>query len=268
MSENNKWPYTFAALSVADVRRRVNALDLADDSLADVIAALRADKRKGVQALADTLTKRLKREAQALQKITEHQTIEREMRAQGYKLICGIDEVGRGPLAGPVVAAAVILSEKSKIIGVDDSKKLSRKKREILNDAILSEAISYGIGEVSPERIDAINILEATKEAMTDAVTKLDPQPDLLLIDALRLPSMIPVRAVVHGDAECYAIGAASIVAKVYRDRLMMAYAEKYPEYGFERNMGYGTAEHVAALKQYGPSPIHRRSFITHFVNG
>jgi ribonuclease HII len=253
-----------AGSSVAAIRERVKALP--EDAMPAWIEALNADNRKGVRAIAGQLQKKQKRREAAAAKIREHQAIERTARTQGYTLISGIDEVGRGPLAGPVVAAAVILPERSAIAGIDDSKKLSAKRRETLNAAIRDEAVAIGIGVVDPETIDAMNILEATKLAMTDAVAQLAPQPDLLLIDALKLPSQIPVQAVVHGDARCYCIGAASIVAKVYRDRLMQGYARIYPEYDFEHNMGYGTAAHIEALRACGPTPIHRRSFIAHFV--
>lgn len=253
-----------AGSSVAAIRERVKALP--EDSMPVWIEALNADKRKGVRAIGEQLQKKQMRLKAAIAKIHEYQAIERAARAQGYALISGIDEVGRGPLAGPVVAAAVILPETSAIAGIDDSKKISAKRRETLNAAIRDEALAIGIGVVDPETIDAMNILEATKLAMTNAVAQLVPRPDLLLIDALKLPSQIPVQAVIHGDARCYCIGAASIVAKVYRDHLMQEYARTYPEYGFERNMGYGTAAHIEAIQTCGPTPIHRRSFIAHFV--
>lgn len=181
--------------------------------------------------------------------------------------ICGIDEVGRGPLAGPVVAGAVILPKDCQILYINDSKKLSAKKREELYDIIMVEAVATGIGLVGPERIDEINILQATYEAMREAVGKLSHTPDLLLNDAVTIPGL-PMKQVpiIKGDAKSISIGAASIIAKVTRDRLMESYEEIYPQYHFAQNKGYGSKEHIQAIKQYGPAPIHRRSFIKNFL--
>ena len=190
---------------------------------------------------------------------------EREYAA--YPYICGIDEVGRGPLAGPVVAAAVILPKDCDILYINDSKKLSEKKREMLYEEIMEKAVSVGIGMAGPERIDEINILQATYEAMREAVSKLDPQPDLMLNDAVKIPGIsIPQVSIIKGDAKSASIGAASIIAKVTRDRMMVEYDRIFPEYGFAANKGYGTAVHIAALKELGSTPIHRRSFISNFV--
>ena len=191
---------------------------------------------------------------------------ERQYEALGY--VCGIDEVGRGPLAGPVVAGAVILPKDCKILYLNDSKKLSAKKREELYDVIMEQAVSVGIGYNSPERIDEINILNATYEAMREAVSKLSVKPDVLLNDAVTIPGINDIKQVpiIKGDAKSVSIAAASIVAKVTRDRLMVEYSKLYPEYGFESNKGYGTAEHIEALKKYGKTPIHRNSFIGHFI--
>lgn len=180
----------------------------------------------------------------------------------------GMDEVGRGPLAGPVAAACVVLPGEPLIEGVKDSKKVtSEAKRERLAAAIRAGAISFGIGMASPERIDEINILNATKEAYALAYRNMDAPPDIVLVDAVQgLDIPAEQYAFIKGDAKSYLIGAASLVAKTARDALMREYDEKYPEYGFSRNKGYGTAEHIAALKKYGPCPIHRRSFIGHFV--
>ena len=183
----------------------------------------------------------------------------------GY--LCGIDEVGRGPLAGPVVACAVILPKDCDILWLNDSKKLTAKKREELYDVILEGAVAVGIGMASPERIDEINILQATYEAMRQAVSKLSVQPQLLLNDAVTIPEIqIPQVPIIKGDAKSVSIAAASIVAKVTRDRMMEEYDKVLPEYGFTSNKGYGSAAHIEALKKYGPSPIHRKTFITHFV--
>lgn len=185
----------------------------------------------------------------------------------GWGAVCGIDEAGRGPLAGPVVAGAVILPKDEKILYVNDSKKLSEKKREMLYDEIMSRALAVGVGIVGPERIDEINILQATYEAMRMAVAQLKVQPDILLNDAVTIPDL-KVRQVpiVKGDAKSVSIAAASIIAKVTRDRLMREYGQVFPEYEFASNKGYGTKSHIEALKTYGPTPIHRRTFIQHFV--
>lgn len=190
---------------------------------------------------------------------------ERELREKGYALIAGVDEVGRGPLAGPVCVAAVIMPLDDIIEGVNDSKKLSEKKREKLYPLILEKAIAYDIALVEPKTIDEINILNATKLAMKEAVEGLDVKPDIVLIDAVKLDLNVETKAIIHGDALSYTIGCASIIAKVYRDHLMYDYAEQYPQYGFDRNKGYGTKEHIQALKDFGKTPIHRESFITHF---
>ncbi len=182
--------------------------------------------------------------------------------------LCGIDEVGRGPLAGPVVAGAVILPADCEILWLNDSKKLSEKKRELLYDEIMEKAVAVGIGAVSPERIDEINILQATYEAMRIAISKLSVKPDLLLNDAVKIPGVeLPQVPIIKGDAKSVSIAAASIVAKVTRDRMMVQYEDLYPGYEFASNKGYGSARHIAALKSLGPCPIHRRSFIGNFVD-
>ena len=184
-----------------------------------------------------------------------------------YGNVCGIDEAGRGPLCGPVVAGAVILHKDNDILYINDSKKLSEKKREALYDEIAAKAIAWGVGIVSPERIDEINILQATYEAMRIAIQNLKVKPDILLNDAVTIP-MIEIKQVpiIKGDAKSQSIAAASIMAKVTRDRIMAEYDKIYPEYGFAKNKGYGTGAHIEAIKQYGPCPIHRRTFIKNFV--
>ena len=187
---------------------------------------------------------------------------ERELLNKGYKYICGVDEVGRGPLAGPVVCAAVIMPFDDVIEGVDDSKKLSAKKRKILSEKILQKAIAYRICAVEPQIIDEINILQATRLCMKNAVGGLEIAPDFVLTDGnMTLDITAPQRSVIKGDALSYSIGAASIIAKVYRDNLMAGYAKAYPQYGFESNVGYGSAAHIEAIKKYGLTPLHRRSF-------
>ncbi|MBO5328417.1 MAG: ribonuclease HII [Clostridia bacterium] len=187
---------------------------------------------------------------------------EKELLAKGYKYICGVDEVGRGPLAGPVVCAAVIMPLNDVILGVDDSKKLSAKKRESLYNIIKEKAIAYAIFRVEPQVIDEINILEATKLCMKNAVESLSVKPDFVLTDGnMTLDISVEQKSVIKGDANSYSIGAASIIAKVFRDDIMDKYAEIYPEYAFEKNKGYGTAAHINGIKEAGLCPIHRRSF-------
>ncbi|MCR4650850.1 MAG: ribonuclease HII [Lachnospiraceae bacterium] len=205
---------------------------------------------------------RLEKEKQRIYEISAY---EREYASVG--LICGIDEVGRGPLAGPVVAGAVILPKDCDILYINDSKKLSERKREELYDIIMEKAVATGLGYSSPEVIDEINILQATYRAMREAIANLGVKPDILLNDAVTIPE-VDIRQVpiIKGDAKSISIGAASIIAKVTRDRLMVKYGEIYPQYDLASNKGYGTAAHIAALKEYGPCPIHRRSFIGNFV--
>ncbi|MCR5747581.1 MAG: ribonuclease HII [Lachnospiraceae bacterium] len=192
---------------------------------------------------------------------------EYERKHSDCEYICGIDEVGRGPFAGPVMAGAVILPKDCEILYLNDSKKLSEKKREALYEEIKEKALSWAVARVEPERIDEINILQATFEAMREAVSKLDIRPDILLVDAVHIPDIdIPQDSIVKGDAKSLSIAAASVMAKVTRDNIMKEYAKEYPGYGFEKNMGYGTAQHREALKEYGPTPIHRRSFIHNYV--
>lgn len=195
--------------------------------------------------------------------INEKLVYEREELANGNKLIAGCDEVGRGPLAGPVCVACVIMPLDDLIEGIDDSKKLSEKKREELAEKIKEKAIAYSVCMVNEETIDKINILEATKLCMKNAIEKLEVKPDIVLVDAIsKLDTDVKVRGIVKGDALSYSIGAASILAKVTRDKLMCELAEKYPEYGFEKNKGYGTKEHIDALKRIGPCIYHRLSFL------
>lgn len=204
-----------------------------------------------------------------LERLTNLKQIENELHTRGFKNICGIDEAGRGPLAGPVVVAGVIMPQDSMIEGVNDSKKISEKKRELLYDKIIDEAVSYSVAIIDQNTIDEINILQATKKGVTDVVKGLDIRPDLIIIDALTHIDTdgVPYESIIKGDAKCYSIGAASIIAKVTRDRIMREWDTVYPQYGFAQHKGYGTAKHIAALKEYGPCPLHRKTFITHFVN-
>ena len=193
---------------------------------------------------------------------------EKELYAKGINIIGGVDEVGRGPLCGPVVTACVVLPKDFVLDGLTDSKKLSEKKRNIFYDYITKHAISYAIGECSPEEIDEYNIYEATKIAMKRAIDKVNKEVKLehVLIDAMKLDLSIPSTSIIKGDLLSQSISAASVIAKVTRDRYMIALSEKYPQYGFEKHKGYGTKEHIELLCRYGPCPIHRKTFIGHFV--
>lgn len=240
-------------------------LKAAEESMLPVfIENYKEDTRSGVQAVVAQAKKRIEKLEAERARIEALKKYEYEYAE--YTYICGIDEVGRGPLAGPVAAGAVILPKDCDILYINDSKKLSAAKREALYDEIMEKAVAVGVGLVGPQRIDEINILQATYEAMREAVGKLDPAPDLLLNDAVTIPG-VEIRQVpiIKGDAKSISIGAASIVAKVTRDRLMEQYADVFPEYDFASNKGYGSAAHIAALKEYGPTPIHRHSFIKNF---
>ena len=205
------------------------------------------------------------KEQERLEKLKE---IEKELYSKGIKRICGIDEAGRGPLAGPVVVAAVIMPEASFIEGVNDSKKVSEKKREKLYEEITENAIAWGVGIIDQNEIDDLNILNATKKGLTDAVTSLDAKPDIILVDALTgIDTLgIPYQSIIKGDAKSYSIAAASIIAKVTRDRIMCEWDEIYPEYGFEKHKGYGTKAHIEVIKERGICPIHRKSFVKNFI--
>ena len=205
-----------------------------------------------------------------IERLTKLKEIEKDLYNKGFKNICGIDEAGRGPLAGPVVVAGVIMPQDSMIEFVNDSKKVTEKRREKLYDVIREEAISYSIAVIDQNVIDEINILNATKQGVTEVIDGLDVKPDLILVDALEHINTrgIPYEPLVKGDARCYNIAAASILAKVTRDRIMRQWDEIYPQYGFLSNKGYGTAKHIAAIKEYGLCPIHRISFTKHFTNG
>ena len=202
------------------------------------------------------------------QRLNELKEIDKSYFKEGYNYICGIDEAGRGPLAGPVVVAAVIMPKDSMIEGVNDSKKVSEKKREKLYELIIEEAISYSVGIVDQNEIDRINILNATKAGLTEAVRTLKVKPELILVDALTNIDTcgVPYQSIIKGDAKSYSIAAASIIAKVTRDRIMREWDSVYPQYGFIQHKGYGTAKHIAAIKEYGLCPIHRRSFTKNFV--
>lgn len=248
---------------IGEIKEELKAAD--DTMLPHFIENYKTDRRAGVVKMVEQALKRLDKLQAERERIERLKKYEKEY-AQ-YTYICGIDEVGRGPLAGPVVAGAVILPKDCDILYINDSKKLSAAKRDELYDMIMEQAIATGIGMVGPERIDEINILQATYEAMREAISKLRVEPDILLNDAVTIPK-VTIRQVpiIKGDAKSISIGAASIIAKVTRDRLMVEYDKIMPEYGFASNKGYGSAEHIAAIKTYGPSPIHRASFIKNFI--
>ena len=250
--------------AISEIKKELEQITL--EELSACMAQYERDERKGVQAILASCQKKLEKEEKEQLRLDTMLKYERSYAA--YQHICGIDEAGRGPLAGPVVAGAVILPVDCKIRYLNDSKKLSAARREELFDEIMDKAAAAAVGIVSPARIDEINILQATYEAMRHAVEDLDAVPDLLLNDAVTIP-LIPIRQVgiVKGDARSLSIAAASIMAKVTRDRMMVEYAELYPEYGFEKNKGYGSAEHREALKKYGPCPIHRSTFIHNWIS-
>ncbi len=248
---------------IGEIRERLQAAN--ENELPAFIKIYREDVRPGVRALVEKAQKRLnafEKELCRTEKMKEY-----EKKFDSFFHICGIDEVGRGPLAGPVVAGAVILPKDCDILYLNDSKQLTEKKREELFDVIRENAVAVGLGFVSPERIDEINILRATYEAMREAIGRLETAPDLLLVDAVTIPE-VSIRQVpiIKGDAKSISIAAASIIAKVTRDRLMCEYDRVYPQYGFASNKGYGAKAHIDALREFGPSPIHRRSFIKNFL--
>lgn len=249
--------------SIAAIKEKYKAAE--GSQLQTFIDTYGQDSRSGVRKLTESAGRRLAAWKKELGRIDAMLQIERGCAAQ-YSVICGVDEAGRGPLAGPVVAGAVILNPDDPILYVNDSKQLSPAMREKLYTQITERAVSWAAGCADHEEIDRINILQADYQAMRRAVAKLSPQPDLLLNDVVVIPDL-PVQQIslIKGDARCLSIAAASIVAKVTRDRMMMEYDKMYPEYHFAQNKGYGTAEHIEAIRKYGPCPIHRRSFISHF---
>lgn len=235
------------------------------DELPELIQEYNADDRSSVQKMLESARKKIAALEKEKHRIWLLQEYERMY--EQYGLVCGIDEVGRGPLAGPVVAGAVILPRNCDILYINDSKQLSEKKREELYDIIREKAITCAVGYATPERIDEINILQATYEAMREAIGNLSKQPEVLLNDAVRIPGVsIQQVPIIKGDAKSLSIGAASIIAKVTRDRLMVEYDKVFPEYDFAGNKGYGSSAHIEALKKYGPTSIHRRSFIKNFL--
>lgn len=251
----NKWE----TMSISRIKTEVEALN--EEARLLTCAELMNDPRKGVVAFAQKTLRAHERVVHERARLEKLWRFENEAYAQGYRAIVGTDEVGRGPLAGPVVAAAVVLPRGVEILGINDSKKLSEKRREALAEEIKAKALAYKIAEISPAEIDRVNILHAAERAMKEAVEAL-PFGDYLLVDGQnQLDVRLPVRNLIGGDSISISIAAASIIAKVYRDHLMVQLDSVYPQYNFAQNKGYGTADHYAALQKYGPSPVHRRSF-------
>ena len=243
-------------MTIKEVKELLSSNDVTEAQLAE----LEKDPRVGVQKLIVSYRKKQAKLLAKKEAFLERFSYEKQFWQKG-ELVAGVDEVGRGPLAGPVVTAAVIIDHNFDLLEVNDSKKLSPEKRLQLYPKILSEAVSVGIGVKSAAVIDQINIYEADRQAMAQVVKALDVKPDALLVDAMNVPIDIPQIELIKGDAKSNSIAAASIVAKVFRDKLMDDYDKIYPQYGFPRNAGYGTKEHVEALKKYGPTPIHRKTF-------
>lgn len=249
--------------SIAEIKKIFAGADIGQYE--DLIKEYAADERDGVRKIVASAVKKVESYQNELKRTYKMYEYERKYSDREY--ICGIDEVGRGPLAGPVVAAAVILPKDCDILYLNDSKQLSAKKREALYDEIMDKAIAVGVGMANQDVIDRINILNADYEAMKQAIAKLSVEPQILLNDAVNIPGVsIPQIGIIKGDTLSASIAAASIVAKVTRDRLMVEYDDIYPGYGFAKNMGYGTAEHIDAIRSQGPCAIHRRTFITKFV--
>ncbi|MDT2827698.1 MAG: ribonuclease HII [Enterococcus viikkiensis] len=245
-------------LSISAIKEQLKGITAVDDIR---LANFREDSRKGVQQALLQWQRQQDKQQALVEKYQAMSVFEATKKAQGFQAICGIDEVGRGPLAGPVVAAAVILNEDHTILGLNDSKQLSAHKREELVAEIKKNARAIGIGEATAEEIDQLNIYQATKVAMQRAIDHLTISPDCLLIDAMVLENGLPQEKIIKGDARSVSIAAASIIAKVYRDEWMAQYGEHYPSYGFAKNAGYGTKEHLMAIDEQGILPIHRKTF-------
>lgn len=249
--------------TISGIRAQADSIGIPE--IQEFVNIYGGDTRAGVKKLVASVLKKKEKYEKEIARLKEMHHYENQYKECCY--ICGIDEVGRGPFAGPVVAGAVILPKECNILYINDSKKLSASKREELYDEIMEKALAVGLGVVSPQVIDDINILQATYEAMRIAIKNMQITPDILLNDAVKIPEVdIPQVSIIMGDAKSISIAAASIVAKVTRDRMMVEYDKIYPEYNFAGNKGYGSAEHREALRKYGPSPIHRNTFIKNHV--
>ncbi|XCP83725.1 ribonuclease HII [Roseburia hominis] len=248
-----------------NIRQIEEELKNAGSKQAELLALYETDERSGVQKLIAKYRRAEEKLQAELTRLKQMWNYEHKYPDAAY--ICGIDEAGRGPLAGPVVAGAVILPRDCEILYLNDSKQLSAKQRDALYDEIMEKALYVGVGMAGPGRIDEINILQATYEAMRAAIQNLGVRPDILLNDAVTIPGVdIPQEAIIKGDAKSVSIAAASIIAKVTRDRLMIEYDKVLPQYGFAGHKGYGSAKHIEAIREFGPTPIHRKTFITHFI--
>jgi len=253
------------AESISYIKEKLEKCGIEDIDL--FVAEYSKDGRKGVLKLVEAARRKKQAYFDEQQRLKEIYKYEERLYQKGCVYVAGVDEVGRGPLAGPVAAAVVILKQGDLIEGVNDSKKLSAKKREELYDVITQRAVDYAVAMVSPAEIDEINILQATYKAMREALSKLKIKPDHLLADAVTIPLIdVEQTAIIKGDAKSISIGAASIVAKVTRDKMMEEYDKLYPGYGFAENKGYGSAEHIKAIKEKGICPIHRKTFVKNFV--
>ncbi|RBP41146.1 ribonuclease HII [Garciella nitratireducens] len=255
----------FEKFTLLQIKKYIKSVPL--EQYPQVIEELEKDQRKSVQKLVITLQRKFKIYQEELKRLDKIKYYEKKIIERGYRLIAGIDEVGRGPLAGPVVSAAVILPEDCNILYINDSKKISPHKREILYDKIKQVAIDIGIGVVDAQRIDKLNIYDATKESMYIAVNNLNKKPDFLLIDAMQCDHIpISQKSIIKGDSKSISIAAASIIAKVTRDRIMEEYHKIFPQYAFDKNKGYGTEEHCRAIKNFGISFLHRKSFLKNIL--
>lgn len=253
------------AKSISEIKKELEEIDI--EQIMVKLDEYRDDERSGVVKLISNFEKKYTKLQEEKERIQMMKTFENDY--IDYEYVGGVDEVGRGPLAGPVVAAVVILPKDCDILYINDSKQLSEKKREELYDIIVEKAVDFGIGIVGWEEIDELNILQATYKAMRIAISHLQNPPQVLLNDAVTIPGVdenIIQVPIIKGDAKSVSIAAASIVAKVTRDRMMVEYAKEYPEYGFEKNKGYGSKEHIEAIKKVGPCKIHRRSYIKNFI--
>ncbi len=245
--------------TISEIKRWLQTKEMLTE---EELAWLQNDSRAGVKKLAARYVREQQLRQKEQARLEQMWHYEKQCRKQGLKRIAGIDEAGRGPLAGPVVAAAVILPEQFQAKGLNDSKQLTVQERQKLKEHIEAEALAIGIGMVHADEIDSCNILQATYQAMRIAVSQLVPTPEIVLVDAVTIPNLtIPQQGIIKGDSLSHSIAAASVIAKTTRDEWMGNIARKYPMYGFDRNMGYGTPEHLKALNEYGPSPIHRHSF-------
>lgn len=244
---------------------KLEFMQAAQSDIPDLLSRYKEDERSGVVTICNQYRRKLEAQENELERLAVMKKYENQY--SDYEFICGIDEVGRGPFAGPVIAGAVILPKDCNILYINDSKQLSEKKREELYDEIIKTAVAFGIGSVPPQQIDEINILQATYEAMRKAISNLSIKPDILLNDAVTIPGVdIKQVPIIKGDAKSISIAAASIVAKVTRDRLMVAYDKVFPGYDFASNKGYGSPKHIEAIKKLGLTPIHRRSFVKNII--